>query len=147
NEGKLTERLQQQGITLALAKALIDQVLAAGAFREDPKRSFIEIRQLNSLDGRTVDNGSRIWRALSISRARWYAYRAERLREDNKADKTKEKRRTIPENSQVLKLAKRIKKRTKGRSKMDVALEFTEGKEKEAKSLLRQLRRYPDLLK
>lgn len=87
NEGKLTERLQQQGITLVLAKALIDQLLAAGVFREaDPNQFFIEIRQLNYLDGRTVDNGSRMWRALSMSRDRWYAYRTERLREDNKAE-------------------------------------------------------------
>jgi hypothetical protein len=87
SEGRLIERLQEQGVTLALARALIDQVLAAGAFRSDPKRFRMDIRQVNYFDGTTVDN-SKAWRALSISRDRWYAYRAERLREDNTAGAT-----------------------------------------------------------
>jgi len=66
---------------------------------------------------------------------------------DKEADKPKKKLRTIPENSEVLKLAKRIKKgRKEGRPQVDVAREFTEANEVKAQSLLRQLRRYPDLL-
>jgi hypothetical protein len=66
---------------------------------------------------------------------------------DSKADKPKKKKCTIPENPDVLKLAKRIKdKRNKNRPLIDVALDFTEGKKTKAESLLRQLRRYLHLL-
>jgi hypothetical protein len=45
-------------------------------------------------------------------------------------------------------LAKKIKKyREKGMSLIDIAREFCEGNERRAKSLLRQLRRYPGLWK
>ncbi len=69
------------------------------------------------------------------------------LTTDNKADNTRKKLREIPENPEVIRLAKEIKKkRNARRSKVDVARGFTEGNEKEAKNLLRQLRRFPSLL-
>jgi hypothetical protein len=66
---------------------------------------------------------------------------------DKEADKPKKKLRTFPENSEVLKLARLIKNgRKERRPQVDVARGFTEGNEVKAQSLLRQLRRYPDLL-
>jgi hypothetical protein len=66
---------------------------------------------------------------------------------DTEADKPKKKLGTIPQNSEVLKLAKLIRKgRKDGRPQIDVARGFTEGNEGKAQSLLRQLRRYPALL-
>jgi hypothetical protein len=66
---------------------------------------------------------------------------------DNKTDKSKKKRNTIPTNLDVAKLAKRVKKgMAEGRTKIDIAREFTESDEKKAMSLLRELRRYPRLL-
>ena len=57
------------------------------------------------------------------------------------------KRLVIPANPQVLKLAKKMNKDlANGMSKIEIARDFCEGDEKKAKSLLRQLRRYPDLL-
>jgi hypothetical protein len=66
---------------------------------------------------------------------------------DNKPDKPKEKLFAIPENHEVIELAKRIKKgQAQGRSKIDIARGFTENDEKKAQSLLRQLRRHRWLL-
>jgi hypothetical protein len=51
-------------------------------------------------------------------------------------------------NPDILKLAKKIKMdRGKGMSLIDSAREFCEGNERRAKSLLRQVRRYPELWK
>jgi hypothetical protein len=66
---------------------------------------------------------------------------------DKETDKPKKKLRTIPENPEVLKLAKGITKgREDGRSLIDIARDFTDGNDAKAQSLLRQLRRYRDLL-
>jgi hypothetical protein len=66
---------------------------------------------------------------------------------DKETDKSKKKLHTIPENPEVVKLAKAIKRgRQERRAKIDVARGFTEGNELKAQSLLRQLRRYPVLL-
>jgi hypothetical protein len=54
---------------------------------------------------------------------------------------------SIPENPDVLRLAKKIKRdREKGLSFIDSAREFCEDDEAKAQSLLRQLRRFPHLL-
>jgi hypothetical protein len=69
------------------------------------------------------------------------------VRADNISDKSEKKRLRVPTNPDVARLARRIKDcRNKDRSKSDVALDFTEGDEKKATNLLRQLRRYPHLL-
>lgn len=61
--------------------------------------------------------------------------------------KTDNFRKSIPENPDVRRLARLIKRRASGETQKDVALDFTEGNTTKAKSLLRQLRRFPDLLK
>jgi hypothetical protein len=67
---------------------------------------------------------------------------------DNKTDNKPKKSHPVPENPDVLKLAKKIKKdRQNGISQIDSAREFCEGTETKAESLLRQLRRFPHLLK
>lgn len=71
---------------------------------------------------------------------------------DSGAD-TKQKNANIcpprwPENSEVLKLALEIKKKSgAGKSQNQVAVEFTNGDLKKAATLQRQLRRFPHLLK
>ncbi|GEM_PF-6606757 len=58
---------------------------------------------------------------------------------DTKTDK-------LPENGDVIRLARMIgRELPKGRTKIDIALDFTEGNERRANSLLRSLRRYPAL--
>jgi len=53
----------------------------------------------------------------------------------------------VPENPEVLRLAKRIRgELSKGGTMIDIARDFTKGDEKKASNLLRQLRRYPHLL-
>ena len=64
---------------------------------------------------------------------------------DNKTDK---KKKLVPTVTDVLKLAKIVKRELpKGRTKKDIALEFADGNAQRAEGLLRQLRRYEDLLK
>ncbi|MBN1394759.1 MAG: hypothetical protein JW959_07025 [Pirellulales bacterium] len=54
---------------------------------------------------------------------------------------------SLPDSSDLIRLAKKIKEELPvGGSKIDIARDFTEGDEKRATSLLRQLRRYPALL-
>jgi hypothetical protein len=65
---------------------------------------------------------------------------------DREADKPPIKRHMIPDNPEVMQLARLIRQDRRERTKTDVALEFTDGDEARAQSLLRQLRRYPDLL-
>ncbi|RIK74925.1 MAG: hypothetical protein DCC68_22145 [Planctomycetota bacterium] len=66
---------------------------------------------------------------------------------DSKTDNRKKIRQFVPENSDVLKLAKRIKRELpKGGTRNDIARDFTDGDEKKAQSLLRQIRRFPHLL-
>ncbi len=66
---------------------------------------------------------------------------------DKSADTSNKKKLVVPRNVEVLKLAIEIKaEKSKGRSKEDVAIEFTNGDQTKAESLLRSLRRYPDLL-
>jgi hypothetical protein len=69
---------------------------------------------------------------------------------DNKTDNPKKSRKNpSPENTEVLKLAKYIKRQWKQRpseKKTSLALEFTNGDNDKAESLLRQLRRFPHLL-
>ncbi len=69
------------------------------------------------------------------------------VRADSRTDKEKKSSRPIPENPDVLALAKKInKERRQGGSMKEIALDYTEGDEQMAESLLRQLRRFPDLL-
>lgn len=70
----------------------------------------------------------------------------------DKADKAADKGGTgqifLPKNIDVFRLAKRINDTIDAEgSQIAIALQFTEGDEMKAKSLLRQLRRYPHLLK
>ena len=66
---------------------------------------------------------------------------------DNETDISPRKSHNVPGNRDVLRLAKKIKKeRPRGVSMIDSARDFCEGNEQRAKSLLRQLRRYPHLL-
>lgn len=67
----------------------------------------------------------------------------EQADEDKKADR----RTRLPKNPDVMRLAKCISDSADEEpSKLSIALQFTEGDEKQAQSLLRQLRRYPRLL-
>ncbi len=53
----------------------------------------------------------------------------------------------LPENRDVIRLAKEINRnRESGRTNIDIARQFTESNERKAKSLLRELRRFPHLL-
>jgi hypothetical protein len=65
---------------------------------------------------------------------------------DSKPDKRPKEMKVIPDNPEVLKLAKKIKNREKGVSQIDSAREFCECDERKAQSLLRQVRRYRHLL-
>jgi hypothetical protein len=66
-------------------------------------------------------------------------------RADNKADKGKSRVR-LPRNTDVIRLAKKINDEFDVEtSEMSIALQFTGGDEKHADTLLRQLRRFPDL--
>jgi hypothetical protein len=68
-------------------------------------------------------------------------------RPDSRADKGK-KSLPIPKNLNVLKLAQKLKAELNvGESKRSLAIQFTDGNETQADSLLRQLRRYPHLIK
>ena len=69
---------------------------------------------------------------------------------DKKTDNSKKSRKNpVPYNVEVSKLAKYIKRQWKQRpseSKTSLAVEFTDGNTVKADSLLRQLRRFPELL-
>jgi hypothetical protein len=69
---------------------------------------------------------------------------------DNKTDNSKKSRKNpVPENPDVSKLAKYMKRQWKSRpndSKKSLALEFTDGDDSKTNSLLRELRRFPHLL-
>ena len=68
---------------------------------------------------------------------------------DSKTDKKRKVKAITPENPDVAKLAKKIKKELpKGGTMIDVARDFANGNETKAQSLLRQLRsdRYRNLL-
>lgn len=66
---------------------------------------------------------------------------------DTAADTGKKKKLSLPDNPDILALAKRINMgAASGRTRKEIALEFTDGREKKADSLLRQLRRYNHLL-
>lgn len=66
---------------------------------------------------------------------------------DSETDKKKKKRAVVPQNQEVAKLAKKIKRDISHTpKKIDIARDFTGGDEKKAKNLLRQLNRFPHLL-
>ncbi len=69
---------------------------------------------------------------------------------DNSADKSKKEQRIrLPESSKVIALINRInleKANGSGKKKREIALELTEGREKNADNLLRQVRRFKSLL-
>jgi hypothetical protein len=68
-------------------------------------------------------------------------------RADSKTDNEKKSSPTIPENPRVSELAREINaRRESGDTMMSIALEITEQDEQEAKTLLRQLRRFRHLL-
>ncbi len=66
---------------------------------------------------------------------------------DSKTDNEKKSAAVVPENPQVARLAKEMKRRLpQGDTKKQIALDFADGDAKTAASLLRQLRRFPHLL-
>lgn len=66
---------------------------------------------------------------------------------DKSCDKSAPKTQLVPRNPQALKLAHALNSRTTPkRPKLEVAREFTGGNVQEAKSLLRTLNRYPELV-
>jgi hypothetical protein len=70
------------------------------------------------------------------------------VRADNSADSEEKISEPLPDNHAILRLAKLIKsKKGTGESRNSIARDFTEGNERRAQSLLRELRRYPHLLK
>ena len=76
--------------------------------------------------------------------------RAKLLASDKTDNKTDKRKNLVPPNTDVIKLAKKIKRDLpKGGTKRDIALEFADGDERRAESLLRELRpsRYGHLLK
>jgi hypothetical protein len=73
--------------------------------------------------------------------------RAADVRADKRADNKKKSRNHLPHNPDVLELARIInKEKSTGAPMKQIALGFTEGNEKMARSLLRGLRRFPHLL-
>jgi hypothetical protein len=66
------------------------------------------------------------------------------------ADRKTDKRKTrafVPKNTKVLDLARRINAESPtGRSKIEIARELSDGNERDAQTLLRELRRFPNLL-
>jgi hypothetical protein len=83
-EGDLVQELRQQGITFALAAALLDRMIGEGVIREGAKKVF-ELHSLTTSlapDATTVDTGSRCWRVLFIDPATWYAHRSRRPQSD-----------------------------------------------------------------
>jgi hypothetical protein len=72
----------------------------------------------------------------------------DRARADTDADKPGEKRVRLPSDPDVFRLAKLINDcLDRETSRNSIALQFTGGDDKRAAALLRQLRRYPHLLK
>ena len=72
-----------------------------------------------------------------------------RKRADERTTKRTRKKNLVPANVDVIKLAKKIKRDLpNGGTKRTIALEFTDGDERKAKSLLRELQpsRYGHLL-
>ena len=66
---------------------------------------------------------------------------------DTSADKSAERKRRVPRDLNILRLAILINENHgKGRSQNELALQFTGGNKKRAQSLLRNLRRYPHLV-
>jgi len=66
---------------------------------------------------------------------------------ESRPDTVKPVPRRLPENPDILRLAKDIRRKCRvGASKKEIALEFAEGDGARAESLLRQLRRYPHLI-
>ena len=64
---------------------------------------------------------------------------------DNSADSPQKSKKKLPDNPDVMKLAKHLSKRDADKSQKASATEFCKGDAKRADNLLRQLRRYPDL--
>jgi hypothetical protein len=67
---------------------------------------------------------------------------------DKKADKPKKNRKLVPDNPKVAELARRINLNLGRdfRSKIEIARDYTDNDEAEAQKLLRELRRFPNLL-
>ena len=69
-------------------------------------------------------------------------------RADKNADKRPSSRVPLPKNQNILRLAKAINDhRDQERSQNDIALQFTNGDEKQADTLLREVRRFPHLIR
>jgi len=104
-----------------------------------------ETHQYCSLDYCGLDPHGRwkLWQTAAADTDQLeYAARA-----DSKTDSLRKTGSVLPENSEVLKLAKKIKRDLpKGGTKVEIARDFANGDEKKAQNLLRQLRRYPVLL-
>lgn len=67
---------------------------------------------------------------------------------DSKTDSGESAAVRVPDNPDVLRLAKKIRsERKSGATMKDIAMDFTDGDEAKAKSLLRQVRRYRSLLR
>jgi hypothetical protein len=67
---------------------------------------------------------------------------------DKKTDKKQKNLYSISKNLDVHELAKRIRQpKNAGRKKIEIAREITEGNEKKAQTLVRELRRFPHLLR
>lgn len=148
---------------LALEHAAIGRRFAA--LRTQTKKSGIERFQnptvtQSYLDALTYDENEakthlvgRWFRELSLEQAAEFDQALQGIddsgneQEDNQADIKKKKMKPMPENPELLRLAKRIRQELKpGVRKIDIARSFTEDNEKKAKNLLRGLRRYPHLL-
>jgi hypothetical protein len=80
-ESKFWRELQKRGITLALAKALIEELIGEQVLR--PRTDGIlhgDIQQWTSLDGSKVVDLRSVWsRFLFLDVERWYAYRNQRV--------------------------------------------------------------------
>jgi len=115
-----------------------------------PKISRLLEEMPNEIEARRTVNQTDLTHRL---RQKYLEHRSEfnlkirAFRADNKADKKQKKWASIPKQTDVLKLAKKIRQeRNSGRTKTDIAREITEGNERKAQTLLRELRRYPHLL-
>ncbi|HUE70595.1 MAG TPA: hypothetical protein VMP01_06870 [Pirellulaceae bacterium] len=127
-----------------------DNELPADAMRHGPPPSSGQPGKWVGLDwvydpDAAADVGYRSWRADFFERMREGDDHHELDREEQRGQQRGQLQ-IIPQNLDVVRLAQEItKRRASGESQRSIAIQFTEGDEKQAASLLRQLRRYKRL--
>jgi hypothetical protein len=75
-QSELINALRERGITVALAKALVENLITRRVFREG--KTFYHLHDLTRLDGVTLPGSHQKDRYLHTTREEWYSYLATR---------------------------------------------------------------------